>query len=413
MCITCGPEVWVVVGPGGGDRVNAGPPDKPDVIVSWLQPSYGRLGRPSESLARALVASGQAGSVAYVEPVGLRPGQKPTLTVDILDGVHVYQVHGRPFDAIALGRAVVETSGLNEPLLLNCGVSDVNWWFHHVFAPWCSRTALVAHDLSHLWPGTSPELQMRLARVRHALAHSNDHVFGLSPGAVADLPGAVYVGHGCDFGLEDPGPMPPEPADLKAVPRPRALYLGALSVIDVPALRLLAGTGISIVLLGSAPSPEVSEVARSYGNVHLLRPRSPLEPTPYLRHCDVGIVPYIDEPFTRSMEPHNVYNYSAAGLRSVLLNCACPPVFDRDVSMTCTAGEFVAAVMQAVQAGPLPPSRTEAARQNTWASVARSVLANMSPVRAPKGKQAETPRRERPAAAALVAGGPGELSPFK
>ena len=379
--------------------MNPGPMDKPDIIVSWLQSDYGQLGRASESLARSLVASGQARTVAYVEPVGLRPGENPTLTVDILNGVHVYQVHGQPFDVMALGQAVVETSGLNEPLLLNCGVSDVNWWFHHVFAPWCSRTALVTHDLLHLWPGTPPELRMRLAKVRHALARSSEHVFGLSQAAIADLPGAVYVGHGCDFGLEDPGPMPPEPADLKAVPRPRALYFGALSVrIDAHALRLLAGTGISIVLLGFAPSPEVSAVVQSYRNVHLLPPRSPLESPPYLRHCDVGIVP-----FTWSMEPHKVYNYSAAGLRSVLLNCACPPVFDRDVSVTRTAGEFVAAVMQAVRAGPLPPSRTQAARRNTWASVAHSVLSHMGPVQVPDGEQAKTVRPGRPADAALVA----------
>jgi hypothetical protein len=375
--------------------------DKPDVIVTWLQPDYGQLGRASESIARSLVASGQARTVAYVEPVELAAGQNPNLTATIRDGVHVYQVYGRPFDTMALGQAVVETSGLHEPLLLNCGVSDVNWWFHHVFAPWSSRTALVTHDLLHLWPGLAPETRTRLTKARRALARSSDYVFGLSEGAVTDLPDAIYVGHGCDFGLEDPGPMPPEPVDLAGIPRPRALYFGALSVrIDAHALELLAGTGISVVLLGFSPSPEVSNLIKTHRNIYFLAARSPLESPPYLRHCDVGIIPHTDEPFTWSMEPHKLYNYGAAGLRSVLLNCGCPPAFASDVTMTRTAPEFVGAVTEAARLGPLAPARTAAARRLTWASVARSVLVHMAPAGTAAASEADSPRQTSTATAA-------------
>jgi hypothetical protein len=360
--------------------VPAEAPDKPDVIVSWLQPDYGQLGRASESLARALVASGQARTVAYIEPVEIGNGQPARLAAEIRDGVHVYQVHGRPADALAVGQAVVETSRLERPLLLNCGVAEVNWWFHHSLSPWCSRTALVTHDLLHLWPGMQAEMATRLSNVRDALARAHDDVFGLAQGAITDLPGAVYVGHGCDFGLEKPGPLPPEPADLRPIPHPRALYFGALSVrVDARALKMLADSGVNVVLLGFSPSPEIAALIVSHPRVYLLAPRPPQESPPYLRHCDVGIVPHTDEPFTWSMEPHKVYNYSAAGLRSVLLNCACPPAFAGDVTLTGTPRSFVNGVAEALRAGPLPLDRAEAARQLTWASVARSVLAHMRP----------------------------------
>jgi len=149
---------------------------------------------------------------------------------------------------------------------------------------------------------------------------------------VTDLPDAIYVGHGCDFGLEDPGPMPPEPVDLAGIRVPRALVLRALSVrIDAHALELLAGTGISVVLLGFSPSPEVSNLIKTtaiFISWPLAR-RSIRRLPPSLRRRHH---PSYDEPFTWSMEPHKLYNYGAAALRSVLLNCGCPPAFAPDVT---------------------------------------------------------------------------------
>jgi hypothetical protein len=100
------------------------------------------------------------------------------------------------------------------------------------------------------------------------------------------------------------------------------------------------------------------------------------------------------------MEPHKLYNYGAAGLRSVLLNCGCPPAFAPDVTMTRTAPEFVGAVTEAARLGPLAPARTAAARRLTWASVARSVLVHMAPAGTAAASEADSPRQTSTATAA-------------
>ena len=298
---------------------------RPDVIVAWLQNDYGRLGRAGESVAHALQSSGLARQVAYVEPNEGGEGQ-PTLDVVENRGLHVYRRRGADIPGDTVAEAVIRTSGLRAPALLNFGVAESNWWFHHAFAPRCSTTALVTHDILHLWPGMEPTTADRLARVRQLLIRGSHSVIGLATGAVADVEGAHYVGHGCDSGMEsDTVEDLAEPPDLSVIPHPRALYFGALSVrIDAGAIEAVASSGVQVVLIGFAPAPPVAALIHDHPNVHFLGSRTPADSPAYLRHCDVGIVPHTDEAFTWSMEPHKVYNYSCAGLRPVVLNCCVP-----------------------------------------------------------------------------------------
>lgn len=348
---------------------------RPDVIVTWLQNDYGRLGRAAESIAHALQSSGLARQVAYLEPNEGGDGQ-PTLDAFNDRGLHVYRRTGGDVSPHAVAEAVVGTSGLEEPILLNCGVSEANWRFHETFAPRCSTTALVTHDLLHLWPGINPGVSERLARVRQLLIRGSDAVIGLSTGAIADIESAYYVGHGCDTGLETEAvDALAEPLELTAVPRPRALYFGGLSArIDVEALEAVASASVQVVLVGFAPSPPVAALIAGHPNVHFLGPRSPSESPAYLRHCDVGIVPHTDEPFTWSMEPHKVYNYACAGLRSVVLNCACPPAMKDFATSTTDLESFVAAVQHAIGLGRLDAEQRAVARGFTWSSVAARIL---------------------------------------
>ncbi len=350
--------------------------NRPDVVVSWLQNDYGQLGRAAESVAHALQSSGLARQVAYVEPNVAGDGP-PTLDANNVRGLHVYSRRGAEVPAGAVADAVISTSQLHDPILLNFGVAEANWWFHHAFAPRCRTTALVTHDVLHLWPGMDRTTSDRLARIRGLLIRSSETVTGLSEGAIADVPGATYVGHGCDSGLEtDAVDNLGEPADLAPIPHPRALYFGALSVrIEAAALEALASSGVHVVLVGFAPSPAVAELIRTHGHVHFLGPRPPEVSPAYLRHCDIGIVPHTDEPFTWSMEPHKIYNYACAGLRSVLLNCACPPALSDIAVSTTNVDDFVAASGQALAAGRLDPEHRSYARRFTWTSVGRRILA--------------------------------------
>ena len=343
----------------------------PDVIVAWLQNDFGQLGRPAEAIAHALVDEGIARRVAYVEPYV--PGEgEATLERRVVRGLDVYSGHGAPIRPGELAQAVIGASRLDDPVLLNFGVGDANWSFLHEFRPHCSRAVLLTHDRLSAWDAFAPRADA-LERIRRGLIGASDVVLGLSHGSIEDVEDAEYVGHGVDDVWSRPGvDDAPEPPDLAAIPHPRAIYVGALSVrVEPLALRALARSGAHVVLVGFAPSPAIRAVIDAEPNVHFLGPRAPEQTPAYLLHADVGIIPHTDEPFTWSMEPHKAYNYAAAGLRTVTLNVAHAPALGGWVDSAPDVDAFVAAVHAAQRLGA---GDVAAAREITWASVARRVV---------------------------------------
>ena len=351
----------------------------PDVIVTWLQNDYGQLGRPAECIAHALQDSGLARQVAYMEP-RLPAEGAPLMDIDSVRGLHRYVLRGCAPDPVEVAAAVLANSGMTDPIHLNFGVDHPNWWFNHTFAPVSRKSVLVTHDVLSLWPGMDPGRSRALDRVRDLLIRASDQVVGLSTGSIDDVPGATSVGHGCDPGMDDPAIDEfPEPLDLAAIPHPRALYFGALSYrIDVPAIAALADSGVNVVLIGFGPSPALAALIEQHPNVWFLGARPPGASRPYLVHCDIGIVPHTDEPFTWTMEPHKVYNYSCAGLRSVLLNCEAPRDLTSVVASTRSVGAFVARCHSQLSHGRLDDASLATARTHTWTSVAERILAAVS-----------------------------------
>jgi hypothetical protein len=347
----------------------------PDVVVGWLQHDFGQLGRPAEAVARALVRSPRAGRVAYVEPFRPAAGE-PALRHDLVDGLHVFRGTGAPpAGEHEVAQGVVGLAGLRDPLLLNFGVAEANWWLHYELGAVAARTVLVTHDKLATW-GAMASRRARLERVRERLVAGSDVVCGLSLGAVDDVPGAVYVGHGCDDAWHAPGvDALPEPADLAAIPHPRAVYVGALSArFEHEAVRALARSGVHVVVIGIAPQPALLALAAEEPNVHLLGPRAPERTPAYLVHCDLGIVPHTDEAFTRSMEPHKAYNYAAAGLRTVTLHTEHAPALGAFLEATATTEDFVAAAARAVAGGRLGAAQVAEARALSWDRVADALL---------------------------------------
>jgi hypothetical protein len=347
----------------------------PDVIVGWLQNDYGKLGRAGEAIAQSLVRSERAGRVAYVEPFVPGPGE-PELGVRNDRGLLVFSGSGTPpTGQHEIAQGVIQVAELTDPILLNFGVSEANWWLHYEFAPVCARTVLVAYDKLAEWDLMAPRKAL-LEHVRAQLLASSDIVVGLSHGSIDDVPDATYVGHGVDHHWHDPAvDSLPEPPDLAPIARPRAIYVGALSMrFDVQAVRALAGAGVDVVLVGMGPTREVLELAATDPHVHLLGERPPEQTAAYLLHSDVGIVPHTDEPFTYSMEPHKAYNYAAAGLPTVTLNTAHAPALGELLSATDDRGEFAQRV-RAAAAGPrLSDEQIAFARSLSWERVADALL---------------------------------------
>lgn len=347
----------------------------PDVIVTWLQHDYGQLGRPSEAIAHALVRSEAAGRVAYLEPFGAGSGE-PELGARDDRGLLVFTGRGpAPCGSHEVAQGVISLAEMHDPVLLNFGVAAANWWFHYEFSPVCSRTVLVTYDKLADWPAVGRH-RGQLQRTRRQLITASDVVCGLSQGSIDDVPGAVYVGHGVDDGWLQAGvDARPEPADLAAIPHPRAVYLGAMSMrFEAAAVRALADAGVHVVLIGLAPPAELVALAHSHRHVHLIGERSPAQTPAYLRHCDIGIIPHTDEAFTRSMEPHKAYNYAAAGLPTVSLHAAHPPALGGLLKATSSVEEFVAAAHAALAGGRLDDAQVRQARSLTWERVAEAIL---------------------------------------
>ena len=116
----------------------------------------------------------------------------------------------------------------------------------------------------------------------------------------------------------DPGPIDP---DLDRLPRPRIVFVGAVSNIkfDVELVCELARQrpSWSIVLVGPAglgdPRTDVSKL-RACPNVHLLGTRPHDQLPSLLRGADAAIIPYRINALTSSVFPMKVYEYLAAGL---------------------------------------------------------------------------------------------------
>lgn len=361
------------------DRVDGARMSTPDVIVGWLQNDYGKLGRAGDAIAHALVRSPEAGRVAYVEPFRPAPGE-PEMGARIDRGLFVFSGSGAtPSGRHEVAQGVVQLAELRDPIFLNFGVSEVNWWLQYEFAPLCSRTVLVTYDKLAEWDLMAPRRAL-LQRVRTQLISSSDVVCGLSEGSIDDIPDAGYVGHGIDECWQDPRvDALPEPEDLARIPHPRAVYVGALSMrFDIEAVRNLSAAGIHVVLVGLAAPPQLIELATSDPRVHLLGERPPAQAAAYLLHSDVGIIPHTDEPFTRSMEPHKAYNYAAAGLPTVTLHTAHAPALGRFLRATYDRTSFVEAVRSAAVEGRLSSEQIATARSFTWDRVAGALLAAAS-----------------------------------
>lgn len=165
----------------------------------------------------------------------------------------------------------------------------------------------------------------------------------------------------------------PEPPDLARLPHPRAVYVGAL--YDWFDFGLLAEQArrfpeLSFVLLGfhSRPLPALP------ANVHYLGLKPRGEVPAYLRHCDVGVIPFARNDLTRYVDPLKFYEYLAADLPTVstfmftLRQYEAPGV----LAVAEDSGSFargLGAMLKDRERGAL--RRREIAEQHAWPRLAR------------------------------------------
>lgn len=162
-------------------------------------------------------------------------------------------------------------------------------------------------------PGTSPRM---LAPLERELLQRVDAVVATAKRLVETKRAATGRGYHLPQGVSfehfsAPRPVPPE---LAMLPRPIVGFAGGLGkAVDAATIRATSAaipTG-SVVLIGPVTVPPETLAAP---NVHLLGPR-PYEDLPaYVQAFDVGIIPYIEDDWTRAVDPLKLLEYLAAGI---------------------------------------------------------------------------------------------------
>lgn len=168
-----------------------------------------------------------------------------------------------------------------------------------------------------------------------------------------------------------------EPDDLRGIPGPRAVYVGALDErLDLEALRRLAASQpeLSLVVIGP-PSEAASALLAGLSNVYLLGPKQYRDVPRYLHHADVALLPLSDHAANRGRSPMKLYEYAAAGLPVVVTET--PELARRGepfLHFYRGAEELPAQVRAALAAGRDRRAIAALAERHAWDAKARTLL---------------------------------------
>jgi glycosyltransferase involved in cell wall biosynthesis len=173
------------------------------------------------------------------------------------------------------------------------------------------------------------------------------------------LPNGVDYGHFCREA--------PEPPDLAQLPRPRLIYVGSLRDwfdVDLLAFAARALPACAFVLIGQTQT-DLSAL-EGLKNIYNLGPRPYATIPGYLRHSDVGLIPFKKTPLTDATNPVKLFEYFAAGLPVVSVRLGEVEFLKSPAYLSAAPDEFVEALRAACQAGRDRPEFLAFAQANSW-----------------------------------------------
>jgi glycosyltransferase involved in cell wall biosynthesis len=262
------------------------------------------------------------------------------------------------------------------------GSVDLLYVDHPVQRPWLDfvthrrSVARIADRLSAMAHQTRAMLRMEremvssVDLVAYAARSLEDHVLGLGARRTLHLP------NGVDFELFAGDRE--APADLAAIPRPIAIYVGAMdfwfdfNLVDEMAARM---PDVSFVLIG--PDREARKRLAPRSNLHILGRRMHEVMPGYLNNADVGLIPFAvrDHPdLVDGIHPLKLYEYLASGLPVVaaswdeIRRMASPAI------LCGTVDEHVRATRSVIDAPPDRSLGIAFAKDADWSIRARTLL---------------------------------------
>lgn len=255
----------------------------------------------------------------------------------------------------------------------------------YAWRPDClERVDLVAHDLLvyHVIdeysyaPDDPPTPERERRMIRRA-----DQVILHSPGLVEKKGGiapekTAFVPNGVPFSRF--AADAPEPPELRGIPRPRIGYVGAFKrQMDWTIVRnLVAGhpewhwVFVGEWLESHTDLAPVRSWLEARPNVHFAGcvPADRLGEFPF--HFDVGVLPYVEDGYTKYIYPLKLHEYLAAGLPAVGTPIRTLRDFAGEIRLARTAGEWEAAIEAALgpdQRSPEAVTRRRAvAKAHDW-----------------------------------------------
>ena len=257
-------------------------------------------------------------------------------------------------------------------------------------AAWLAQSgefdAVAYHCVDDL--ATQPRMPARFIRgLEVQLATAATAVFASAPALEEALlpsnPRTYLTPNVCDWEhfsqATRPGPLP---AELEVIPRPRALFVGALSDYKVDwtllgqvARCLQDWSFVFVGPPGDEQRPTGRESIAGLSNCHFLGWR-PLESVPsFMRGADVGLLPYVLSEHTRSVFPLKTMEYLSAGLPVVatrLESLVLQP--DLPVYLAAGAEEFAAALQTVDSSDDARLERSAFASTKTWDSLLDRIL---------------------------------------
>jgi len=231
-------------------------------------------------------------------------------------------------------------------------------------------------DDHRTWPGISLIRKLWLNRhYREALARADIAITNCRniQQAMHDLhPNIEIIPNACD--MEPPPDQSGESAfaAFKKIPRPRIGYVGNLEKgkIDADLIHYIAGSHPEwqLLLIGSTHTGQhVTELHR-HENIHFIGIVPYPEIKAWIREFDVAIIPHLDSPQTRSMNPLKLYVYCSLGVPVVATDIANIDEFRNVISVAGSHADFVASVEDALQQSTekIPGEIQSYLDENTW-----------------------------------------------
>lgn len=166
-----------------------------------------------------------------------------------------------------------------------------------------------------------------------------------------------------------------EPSDLQDIPHPRLIYVGAIEKwFDIELVDYLSREipKINIIIIGP-PQINIKQIEHK-DNVHIFGPKEYASIPSYIKHCDVGIIPFIRNSLIDGVSPIKMYEYMSCGLPVVSTEWSELKKINSPTLLSKDKYEFKNNIIKIISNKIDKNIFIEYAKKNSWESRAKQII---------------------------------------